>query len=123
MKDFLKSAAVLMVFIMATTSCYYDNRQDVYQNFPNFCDTTGLRYTIDIKPIVDVSCANPNCHSPAGGQQPLLNTIDGLKNNEQKVRTRINLPVGSPGKMPLGGTLSDCNIDKIDAWFDDGAPN
>ncbi len=109
-----------LVFLAA--SCTSKNEGDI-EPPNNACVTVGLRYSIDIKPIVDVSCANANCHSPAGGQLPFYDTRVGLINNEQKIRERINLPDGSPSKMPLGGSLSDCNIEKLEAWFDDGAPN
>jgi len=113
---------LLIFFVFNIASCSYDNIEEKYPKEPNFCETTGLRYSIEIKSIVDLNCATANCHNPAGGQLPFLHTIEGLKNNEMEVRVRINLPEGSIGKMPLIGNLSDCNKDKIDAWYDDGAP-
>jgi hypothetical protein len=52
-----------------------------------------------------------------------LSTHASLSASKEKVRNRINKPIGDPLVMPQGGPMIKCNIDKINAWIDQGALN
>jgi hypothetical protein len=112
---------VLIVTSLAT-SCYYDNAEDLYQNFPKDCDVTAVSYSMDIEPILNQSCLG--CHGSTAPQAGLdLSTHANVFANKEKVRDRINRPIGDPLVMPQGGPMIKCNIDKINAWIDQGALN
>lgn len=114
-----KKTALLGVLIMTflSQSCYYDNREELYQNFPQDCITTGLTFSADIKPIVNVCL---DCHF-SGGESPTLNTVQDFRDNEINVLDRISRPLGEGGIMPPNGPMPKCNIDKITQWYLDGA--
>jgi hypothetical protein len=103
------------------TSCYYDNKEELYQNYPQDCITTGLTYSMDIKPIMDRACVD--CHSPGGNASfwPLTTYTEVLA-QESSILDRISRPNGSSGAMPPSGQLEKCEIDRINMWFADGAP-
>ncbi len=116
-------ALILFVIVLIGSSCYYDNEEYVYPN-PTACDTTNATYSLTVAPIMAANCNG--CHSSnapsAGiitdsyaGLQPII--ADG------KFRGAINhLPGFS--SMPQGGNkLSTCDLAKIDAWLNAGAPN
>lgn len=121
--------AGLLISIFSV-SCYYDKADQVYPS--NGCDTTNMTYTGSIKVILDENCALSGCHSTAdasGGYD--LSIYDGSSGpNAGSLQAAIfGRLVGtitwSPGfsQMPQGSAqLSSCNIDKIKAWANAGAP-
>ena len=88
------------------------------------CNTVNVSYSGFIAPLFTTFCNG--CHSggnPSGGL--LLNSYNGVKAVAQNGRL-IGAISWSAGfqKMPQSGNkLSNCSIDKIQAWINDGAPN
>ena len=89
------------------------------------CDTVNMKFATNIKPILQNNCYA--CHSNANF------SISGIKLEEYAdlkthvsdgdVMGTITHAAGYPA-MPQGGPkLSDCDINKIKAWIDRGAPN
>ena len=105
---------IMLMTISVLSACYYDNREDIYIDFPKGCVTTGLVYSTDIEPIVMGYCIG--CHSQ-GGNLPVLETLQQMRDNQITVSESI-----STGYMPQGRQMSACNVDKILAWYADGAP-
>ena len=117
----MKIKAVFAFLALATlSSCYYDNKEELYQNFPQDCVTSGLTYTNDISTMISDNCVQ--CHSASGGQFPFLETYQEVRSNEIEVVFRITKSVGDPLVMPQGGPMPKCSIDQILAWYADGAP-
>jgi len=121
----MKQFIYLCLFsILIFSSCTYYNEEELHPN--EVCDTSNITYTIDIKPIFEKNCYS--CHSNSA---PTLQGNFNLEdfNNIQREVDNGNLllnikhdPDGIP--MPKGGTkLSDCNINKIENWIDQGIPN
>lgn len=118
-----------IVFILLTgivvTGCYYDNAEDLYQYYPqNPCDTTAVTYSVTISQIMSQQCTS--CHGSSAPEAGLdLSSYNGVLSavNSGELMNRITLPLGAPGKMPVGGSLSDCQINQIKAWIDAGANN
>ena len=109
-----------LVFLTGLSSCYYDNKEELYLEFPNDCITTEMTYTLNIQSIVSTNCLG--CHAAGGVALPTLETIDQLKTNKIKIIDRITRELGDPAVMPQGGPMAKCNIDQILAWYADGAP-
>ncbi|GAA4278613.1 hypothetical protein GCM10022259_33380 [Aquimarina mytili] len=76
--------------------------------------STDISFIDDVKPIIDSNCIR--CHG--GNQAPDLRTFDGIKNNANRVRTQV-----VTRRMPLGGTLTNEEIERIRCWIDNGALN
>jgi hypothetical protein len=105
------------------TSCYYDNAEDLYQNFQTDCDTTVISFSEDVMPIINQNCIS--CHGTVAPSAGLMLTnhtqiADAVANRD--LLGRVLLPPGNPSRMPPSG-MSDCNIDKIKAWVNANTPN
>jgi uncharacterized membrane protein len=114
------SALLSLIF----SSCYYDNEDDLYPFDPTqSCDTLNITYTNTVKAVLDNSCVS--CHqtsNPSGGV--MLDTYNNVKvvADNGRLWGSINHEAGySP--MPQGGNkLSDCDLQKIKAWINEGSP-
>ena len=114
---------LILAFISGfVVSCYYDNAEDLYQDFPKDCDLQAVSYSMDVVPILDQNCLS--CHGSTAPQAGLdLSTYNNVFANKEKVRNRITKPIGDPLLMPPGGPMIKCNVDKINFWIDQGALN
>lgn len=86
------------------------------------CDTNQLTYTNAIQGLIKANCES--CHSgsnPSGGRW--LDSYNDLQTavNGTQLLQRINRENGVP-PMPPGGPLNDCDLQKIEAWVQDGMP-
>ena len=95
------------------TACDSRTYEEISDNTPI---TASVKYTADVKPIMDNSCAG--CHS-AGSFKPLV-TYDQVKNNIDGILDRIQRPNGDPEKMPKGGSMSAAQINMFIKWKADG---
>ena len=113
---------IVIAFLMACifASCKYNVEEELY----GACSTAGVTYSVTIKNILD----NNTCISCHGGSFP-----SGNINLENYVGVRTQALNGklfgavnhSPGfsAMPRGGSkITPCEIAKIKAWIDAGAP-
>lgn len=115
----IRETLVIVTLFSVIQACTYDNVAEKYGVIE--CDSDGVTYQNDIEPIIDVNCLA--CHN-TGGQLPDLSTIDGMRNNEAIILEVINKPLGDPDLMPPppNGPMSDCNIEKIEKWYETGTP-
>lgn len=95
------------------TACDSRTYEEISDNTPI---TASVKYTADVKPIMDNSCAG--CHS-AGSFKPLV-TYDQVKSNIDGILDRIQRPNGDPEKMPKGGSMSAAQINMFIKWKADG---
>jgi len=122
-KTFLIFGSLLSLFLLLAlpSGCYWDNEQDLYGIDPNACDTTLVKYSTVIKPLIERNCLS--CHAPGGVQESVpLNTYAGVKiyatNGLLVQRTNdATTPMPQSGLMPL------CDRSEIRAWVNRGAPN
>ncbi|NTW25939.1 MAG: cytochrome c [Lentimicrobium sp.] len=113
------------VFItLMVTSCYYDNEEYLYPELPGGeCDTTGVTYSGVVSPLMASNCNG--CHSPAAPSGGVVtSTYEGLKTavNNGSFRKAINHETGASPMPKNGNKLPDCDLKKIDAWINQGAP-
>jgi len=106
------------------SSCYNNNKQELYQNFTtNGCDTTMVTYSDVINPICVNNCATSGCHSSSNRQSGLdLSNYNDVMTIAKDGRL-MNRLTGNGPIMPPGGPLPNCDIRKIETWVLDGAPN
>jgi len=93
---------------------------------PVTCDTVGITYTDGASEILNGSCAVAGCHAsgststfPMGNFQEAaaavaFGRIIGAINHDSDF-----LPMPYPAGTPK---LAQCDIDKLTAWINDGAP-
>lgn len=116
--------AVFAFLAIMVSSCYYDNEEELYPGLPGSeCDTTSVTYSGTVAPLLAANCNS--CHSPASASgNVVISTYDGLKTavNSGIFRKAINHESGA-SPMPQGGNkLPACDLKKIDAWINQGAP-
>jgi len=106
--------------MLALNACYYDNEEALYPG--TSCDTISPTYTQTISPIISSNCLG--CHSGSAPSAGLsLDTYATVKAAVQNKNLRDHLMQQNGfSLMPPSGMLSNCNIDKINAWVQDGMP-
>ncbi len=109
--------------------CYYDNKEDLYEYVEvevegSLCEFTDVSYSMELQELFNLNCNNA-CHNAVdqfGGV--VLDSHASLLNyvTNGSLISVINHESGfSP--MPPGAKLEDCDIEKIQFWVDNGAPN
>lgn len=116
-------AVLSLLALIGTTSCYYDNAEQLYGS-GGTCDSTAS-WSAHIQPIIQAQCLG--CHQGAGASGGLdLSTHAGvqLATLNGALIDRIVRGAGDPLAMPPSGPLSNCNQAKIRVWARGGAlPN
>jgi hypothetical protein len=86
---------------------------------PPTCSSVSAKFTADINPIIQNSCAIAGCHGTGSnnGPGPLL-TFDQIRNSAASIKSAV-----VSKNMPRGATLSNAQIQQISCWVDNGARN
>lgn len=121
MKRYLIAAS----FIISFTGCYYDNASELHPaaGLNTNCDTINVTYNNTIAPIYSSNCGtNNSCHSSSiaeGGV--ILDNYAGAAAVDSAILVSSIEQTGS-SIMPPSGKLSDCNINLIKIWIQNGKP-
>jgi len=132
----IKTIIPTLFVISFLSSCYYDNLDELHPSITTeVCDTTGtISYSADVKPILDANCGtNNSCHNSSSsfpldsyaGVQLQATSGHGCGGTGVLVPAIKHDPCLSPiDFMPSGGgSLNQCNIEKIQAWVNRGTLN
>ncbi|GAA4466963.1 hypothetical protein GCM10023093_21980 [Nemorincola caseinilytica] len=122
MRKILAVAAIAMI----ATGCYNDKYEELYPKGTVVCDTTTVAFAGDIKPILDSKCNTSGCHDAAtasggynftthAGVQPAM--LNGRILGSVKWMSGFS---AMPKDLPK---LSQCEIDKMTRWMNQGALN
>jgi hypothetical protein len=121
----MKGGLSILGAIVLFSSCTHDKVNTPSPNNSS-CDTTNVSYSTTIKPIISNNCSISGCHddiTKASGYD--MSDYVGLKQAVQGGRivgAIEHLPYYSP--MPnTGGQLSQCQIENIVAWINQGIQN
>lgn len=116
----------LILFVVTLSNCYYDSEEKLYPVLSTSCDLENVTFAATIKPILQASCYT--CHSNSN----YVNQGSGIKlenYDDVKIQASGRL-MGSikhdPGFSPMpngGGKITDCEINQIQKWIDNGMPN
>ena len=111
---------LLISFIILSANCNYHNKDDY---FNEACDTVDMSFSKDINPIIQKKCVP--CHNYElyyNGR--IYETYEGVK---EVAETGLLLEVINHSgniKMPKDEPkLPDCEIDKFEAWVNQGFKN
>jgi mono/diheme cytochrome c family protein len=125
MRNVLKTGFALII-IGAFAGCYYDKEELVYPtNTGSTCDTTNVKYSVEVTNILSTNCYSCHGGNAAGGSGIKLGTYADFKIWAQSGIVLEAITHGpNASHMPKGGTkLSDCNIAVIRTWIRNGAQN
>ena len=121
MKKLFFLSAVLALF----SSCYNDSEEALYGE--NYCDSDVMSYVDNIEPIITANCTS--CHSGETPSASLnLDSFDAVKlsalnTTNDGLINRVERLEGESGAMPTNYRLTQCQIDQINSWIDQGALN
>lgn len=106
------------------SGCYTDNEEDLYP--ASTCNLTTVTFATTIKPIIEANCISSGCHDAATASNGYdLTTYAGVKLSvdNNKMLGVINHSSGFSAMPKNAAMLSQCNLDQIKKWVDDGALN
>jgi len=118
----VKLKFIFLSLLTLTLICCGDDDEDM---MPADCDTVGITYTNTVADIFNASCAIPGCHVPNTA------TFSLVDYNAALIASGFGRMVGAlnhePGFTPMPNPpgspqIAQCDIDKIEAWIADGAP-
>ena len=121
LRKYLVFIAFIACFsLLICTSCTYDNKEELLKDFQ--CDTSNIVYN-DLTYIFTGICTT--CHNIAYTERDEI-LMDNYGNVKSSINTGLVLPaikhVG-PNNMPDDlPKLSDCDINKIETWINNGMP-
>ena len=129
----MKRLMVIAGMVVLLGSCYNDKYDKLYPvpTVTTTCDTTLIKYSTDIKPIMDASCAiSGGCHDAAGNANTggldytQISVLQGSVTQAAIIGDINGTPTSRNHAMPLNlPKLSTCDIKKITRWVNEGAPN
>lgn len=115
---------LILVGLILFNACYYDSEEYLYGNQVQPCDTSAVKYSTVIAPLVASNCNS--CHSSASPSGNVVtDNYTGLAAiaANGKLWGAVNHNNGFSA-MPKGGNkLSNCELAKIRIWIQAGAPN
>ena len=92
----------------------------------NNCDTANMQYMADVVPILQNNCYR--CHGSSTSSGSFGIVLEGYNNLKSYAEsgTLIGVITHAQGFVPMpqdGGKLSDCNINKVKSWIENGMQN
>lgn len=108
--------------VVLFSSCYYDSEEDLYPSID--CDLSDISYTTSILPIIESKCYA--CHDQASNFGNI--TLEGYSSLKTFADSGelIGAIKHESGYSPMPKNLPqllECEIEKIEAWVNDGALN
>lgn len=115
-------SALMIILVISLAGCYYDVEEEIYPSIE--CDTSNITYSETIVGIISNNCYD--CHSAAANFGNV--TLEGYSALKTYVDSGQLLGVirHESGYSPMPKNQPQmvvCNIEKIEAWIADGAPN
>ncbi len=121
------SIILMITFVASVSGCYYDNEEKLYPQISTGCDLSNVTFSGTVKPILQASCFSCHSNSQAlnnGGGVKLENYADvvTLVSNGKLMGTATH--ANGYDAMPKGGgKLTDCEINQLQTWIDNGKLN
>ena len=115
----------MFLLAISYSGCYYDKADLVYPPSSVTCDTSHVTYSMTVSGIIALNCSSCHGGTAALGGGIQLDTYTGLSawaKNGHLVNDIEQNPGSDP--MPKGGSkLSNCDINQIIVWINQGIPN
>jgi hypothetical protein len=119
MKQLMVFILIVIGLFLLLNNCTYDNEVDY---FKDQCDTLNMSFKTDVYPVISASCVG--CHGNlVANDYTNLEGYENIKKDHVAMMKVIEHKPGVP-PMPQGSAkLSDCTINKINAWINQGMKN
>jgi hypothetical protein len=114
------TALIVAISALLLAHCTYKNEEELY-GIPNGCDTTQVRYTTRIIPLLQNNCYA--CHSTASNVAGLpFDSYESLR--PLALNGRLVASINSEtNPMPTTGLMPLCDRQVIESWVKAGAPD
>lgn len=114
---------VAVITLWSLSGCYYDNEEELYPQGTG-CDTNNVTYSGTIAPVMVNNCNG--CHNSLSPSAGIItdnyNDLKTIVDNGRFWGAVTHAQGFSP--MPQNQPkLTDCTLEKIKKWIDDGANN
>ena len=116
------------MIILLGAGCHYDKADLVYPSDGN-CDTSHvISYSKEIVPIFSENCYHCHGGDAANGAGIMLDQYDWVYTMAVDLGQLVPAIKHEPGVVPMPQDIypqkiPDCDISKIEAWVNQGAPN
>ncbi|WP_439504977.1 c-type cytochrome [Sediminibacterium sp.] len=120
----MRSLFLLFFTLLLFSACYYDKAELVYPAVAT-CDTTNIKFSTSLMPILNASCNSCHGGTAAAGAGIVLDNYAGVRASVLggKFMNSI-IQNGQASAMPKGGgKLSACDISKFQVWINAGMLN
>ena len=120
------AAIAFLIYSCSKTSDEVQSGNNPPPGNPGSCDTVNMHYQADVVPILSANCYS--CHGTttnSGSQGIILEGFENIKPRAEngKLIGAITHAEGFPQMPKDGPKLSDCNINKIKSWVNNGIQN
>lgn len=114
---------LLVIFSIGSAAffsgCYYDVEQELYGSS---CDTSAVTYSGTVAPMLQSNgCLGCHAAPATAGNNIVLDNQASIASLVQQNRFISGADRMPPSPSPPA--LTDCNMDKLRAWVNAGAPN
>lgn len=115
---------LVMVTGVVLVSCSKQSEDVLKGQVTVTCDTAGMKYSINVLPILTANCYSCHANGIVNGGV----SLDGYSSVVKQVSNGklVAAITHAAGVVPMpynGGKLSDCDIAIIKAWINEGTPN
>lgn len=123
-----RSLSLLIVLVLAISSCYYDNAEDLYPTLTNVTCNTGaqISFSTEVLPLMNLECNTASCHNSIDrAAQIVLDTYTDLLISASD-GSLIGSMRHSAGFIPMPDAapkLDACSIELVAEWINQGALN
>lgn len=119
-KKYIIFLTIFLFYIFnLSTSCTYDSEEDLLEDY--LCDTSNIRYNDLTYIFIDICAVCHDDNPPRVGIK--MNSYENVKTSINTGKVIPAIKHTGPYKMPYGQSkLSECDIDKIEAWINAGMP-
>ncbi len=127
MKHFINTLLYPLVIAVMATSCYNDNKENLYKNFvadtnSTGCDTATITFT-QVKSIFITNCALSGCHKGSNPQSGLdLSMYPDAERIARDGRLEERITDNPGPVMPPTGKLPQNEIDILLTWASNPCP-
>lgn len=118
----------LLVFCLGVTvGCEHDPEEMTVET-GSTCPTGTVSFASEIAPIIKTNCGVPGCHVPGGNGNGAFVSGPNAEVDYAVVKSKVdgssfNNRVLVQKDMPQGGSLTECELNRITEWLNAGAPN
>ncbi len=113
------------LFLVSAVACSSDDSSgggNTGGNNQTNCDNFTPRFSADVQPIINQTCAIAGCHVSGFGSGDFT-TFNGIKNRAGSIKTQVVAKSMPPPNSSGPKSLTDDQIRTIRCWIDNGAEN